>query len=110
MLKENDCVSYPHRCQAALRLDSVLLMVKGNEVVSCLNPGQAAEQLNGCRESNRLAPTLVDVQPQCGLILTIWKTKGHHSAQDASLVSLHWQIHCINNKGVPAVHEKRITA
>ena len=62
-------MSYPHRCQAAVQLDRVPLMVKGHECVSCLNGGQAAERLKCCIESNTLALTLIGVQPQCGLIL-----------------------------------------
>lgn len=96
-------MSYPHRCQAALRLDSV---VKGNERVSCPHRCQAAARLKCCIESNTMALTIIDVQPQCGFFLAHWETKGHHSAQDASLVSLQWHIHCINNKESPAVHEK----
>lgn len=81
--RENDCVSCPHRCQAALRLDSV---VKGNEHLSYLDRGQAAEQLHGSRYSNTLALTLINVKLQCGLIVANWETKGHGSAQDVSLV------------------------
>ena len=58
-------MSYPHRVQAALRLDCIVMVVKGNESVSYLDRGQAAVRRDWCIVPNKLAPTLNAVKPQC---------------------------------------------
>ena len=54
-------VSCPHQCKLHRSLIGILLRVKGNECVSCLNGDQAAARLICCMGSHKVAPTLMNV-------------------------------------------------
>lgn len=83
MLKENDCVSCPHRHQAAGLLDDgVILVVKGNECMSYLNRGQAATRLDCCTTSNILVPTFINIKLHRGLTFASWKPNDYNSARE----------------------------